>query len=143
MFLKLIEAGHDQLDAVKIYKKGRNTDQVYERTISPNDWMTKSGYKTRVWSQEEKDANDANMLQKLNATMTLIPGNDKLLEIYQRKLLEFSDLSPDEINDVMEIERAKREQLLTQMEGQDGGLLPPNPGLTQPGLPAQPPNPVA
>jgi len=141
MFLKLIEAGADQLDAVKIYKKGRNTDQVFERTIQAKDWMTKSGYKTKVWSQEEKDANDANIIQKLNATLTLIPGNAKLLEIYQRKLLEFSGLSPDEINEVMEQERAKREAMLTQQQqqGQDGGLLgQPNPGQPQ----LQPPNPV-
>lgn len=147
MFLKMIEAGADRLDAVKIYKKGRNSDEVYERTITPKDWMTKSGYLTRVWSQEEKDANDTNMLQKLNATMTLIPGNDKLLEIYQRKLLEFSDLTPDEINEVMEVERAKREAMAMQLQqgGQDGMALgQPNPGQPQigSGQPMQPPNPV-
>jgi len=147
MFLKLIEAGADRLDAVKIYKKGRNSDEVFERTIAPKDWMTKSGYLTRVWSQEEKDANDTNMLQKLNASLTLIPGNDKLLEIYQRKLLEFSNLTPDEINEVMEVERAKREAMAMQIQqgGQDGGLLgQPNPGQPQigAGQPMQPPNPV-
>jgi len=136
MFLKLIEAGADKLDAVKIYKKGRNTSQLFERTIAPKDWMTKSGYQTRVWSQEEKDANDSNMLQKLNATMTLIPGNDKLLEIYQRKLLEFSDLTPEEINDVMETERAKREAVLNNpMGGQNGMAI----GQPNSGLPMQQP----
>lgn len=146
MFLKLIEAGHDQLDAVKIYKKGRNSSEIHERTIKPSDWMTKSGYQTKVWSQEEKDAHDATLIQKLNATMTLIPGNDKLLEIYQRKLLEFSDLTPDEINDVMELEKSKREALVNQAQGgQDGGMIPPNPGQPQPGFGQpiqQPPNPV-
>lgn len=144
MFLKMIEAGADRLDAVKIFKKGRNTDDVFERTISPKDWMTKSGYKTKVWSQEEKDAHDTNMLQKLNATIQLIPGNDRLIEIYQRKLLEYDGLTPDEINDVMEAERAKKEALLNN-QGMQDGMLGQQIGqpMTQPVQPmAQTPNPV-
>lgn len=132
MFLKLIEAGYDKLDSIKVFKKGRNSNDLYEKTIKPTDWMTKSGYETKVWSQEEKDTHDTDMLQKLNATITLIPGNDKLLEIYQRKLLEFSDLSPEEINDVMELERRKREEairLQNEGGGQDGMMTQPNPGL--------------
>lgn len=106
-FLKLIEAASDKLDAVKIYKKGRNSDTIFQREISPNDWMTKSGYRTKVWSQDEKDAQDSEALQKLNAVVTNMPGNTKLLEIYQRKLLEFADLKPEEINDVIEVEKQK------------------------------------
>lgn len=131
LFEKLIEAGADKLDAVKIYKKGRNTDAVYEREIKPKDWYSKAGYEVKIWSQEEKDSNDTNMIQKLNATMTLIPGNVKLLEIYQRKLLEFSGLKPEEINDVMQMERDKREQAIAlqqqqgQLEGQQQQQVQP------------------
>jgi len=41
MFLKLIEAGADKLEPVKIYKRGRNTRDIFAREISPPDWMTK------------------------------------------------------------------------------------------------------
>lgn len=109
MFLKLIEAGSDKLDPVDIYKEGRNTKDKFHRQIRPSDWISKSGYRTKVWSQDEKDAHDSETLQKLNATITLIPGNPKLMEIYQRKLLEFAGLSPEEINDVMELEQRKTE----------------------------------
>lgn len=108
-FLKLIEAAPEQLDAVKIYKKGRNSNDIYGRTIQPNDWMTKSGYQTQVWAQDDKHTQDSQQLQVLNAVVQNIPGNPKLIGIYQRKLLEFADLKPDEINEVMlaEAERAK------------------------------------
>ncbi len=107
-FLKLIEAGSDKLDAVKIYKKGRNTDAIFSREIKPTNWMTEAGYRTKVWSQDEKDAQDSEALQKLNASVVNMPGNIKLLEIYQRKLLEFTGaLTPDEINDVIEAEKNK------------------------------------
>ena len=125
MYLKMIEAGHAKLKPFTAYKKGRNTQDIFEKTISPKDWMTRSGYGTKVWSQEEKDSFDTNMLQKLDATIRLMPFNDKLIEIYQRKLLEFDGLTPDEINDVMEQERRNKEALLN-MGGQDGTM--PNPG---------------
>src|SRR3990167_3215523 len=63
-FLKLIEAASDKLDAVKIYKEGKNTSDIYEREISPSDWMTKAGYRVKVWSQDEKKANDTDSLTK-------------------------------------------------------------------------------
>jgi len=120
MFLKLVEAAGDRLDSVKVYKKGRITNKIYTREIGPNDWMTEAGYREKVWSQDEKDANDTEVLQKLNATLPLFQGNMKLLEIYQRKLLEFGDLPPDEINDIMEVEEQNKELL----QGQGVGAQP-------------------
>src|SRR6185503_13153095 len=76
-FLKLIEAAQDKLDAVKIYKEGKNSDEIYEREISPKDWMTKAGYRVKVWSQDEKKANDSDTFNKQIQILTLMPGNPK------------------------------------------------------------------
>jgi hypothetical protein len=133
MFLKLIEAGADKLDAVKIYKKGRNTTDIYTREISPKDWMTKSGYTTRVWSMDEKRSQDTDVLQKLNAAKMFMPDNPKLNEVYQRKLLEFSDLSPDDINEIMEYEKRKQETLVNQ----PGLVTQPTAGQPAPATPVQ------
>ena len=110
IFLKLIEAGADQLDGVEINKKGKNTNDNFPKFIEPRDWMSKAGYQTKVWSQDEKEANDTQMLTKLSATLQLMPDNTKLREINQRKALEFAGLTPDEINDVMEQEQKKLDQ---------------------------------
>lgn len=130
-FLKLVEAAHDKLDAVKIYKKGKNSDNVFEREISPKDWMTKAGYKVRVWSQDEKKANDTDSLTKLNAVMLNMADNPKLREVYQRKLLEFADLTPDEITEIMQFEKQK----IMMLGNGQMGLPPP----AQPGAPGQQP----
>jgi hypothetical protein len=87
--------------------------------------MTKTGYIVKVWSQNEKDAKDSEELQILNAVMANMPGNQKLIEIYQRKLLEFAKLQPDEVNDIIEAEKNK---IPTQL---------PMGTVTQPTQPAQ------
>lgn len=139
IFIKLIEAGADKLDAVRIEKKGRNTNDIYTKEISPSDWMTKSGYRCKVWSQDEKDNQDVNTLQKQNAVKTAMPDNPKVTEIYQRKLLEWAGYDPDEINDIMEYEEQKLEQLLNGIQsgmGAMGGIQPtaqPNQNVIQQG----------
>lgn len=129
-FLKLIEAAADKLDAVKIYKEGKNTSDIYEREISPKDWMTKAGYRVKVWSQDEKKANDTDTLNKINNAVLFMPDNPKLREVQQRKLLELADLKPEEITAIMEYEKAKQEMIA------NGQMLPPM--LPQPGQPQQP-----
>jgi len=120
-FLKLIEAAPEKLDAVKIFKKGRNTDTIFKREIEPTDWMTEEGYQVKVWSQDEKDAKDSEELQLLNAVVVNMPGNPKLIEIYQRKLLEFAKLTPGETNEVMEAEKTKPPVPILPPNGQTNG----------------------
>ena len=129
-FLKLVEAASDKLDAVKIYKEGKNTSDVYEREISPKDWMTKAGYRVKVWDQDEKKANDTDSLTKLNAVMLNMPDNPKLREVYQRKLLEFADLKPEEISEIMQFEEQKMIMMGNGMMG-----APPQPGMQPNGQP--------
>lgn len=136
-FLKLIEAASDKLDAVKIYKEGKNTTNVFEREISPKDWMTKAGYTVKVWSQDEKKAKDKDSLNMILQAKMLMPDNPKLAEIIDRKALELSDLTPDEIAEVMQIEERKMMMLANGTMGPQ----PPQPGMDgqpQPGQPAPP-----
>lgn len=127
-FLKLIEAAPEKLDAVKIYKKGKNTDTIYPREIAPSDWMTQSGYRVRVWSQDEKDSKDTQALTKLQNLKVAMPFNPKVQEIYVRKLAEYADLTPEEVTEIMDTE--KQMQMMGQM-GQPGQGLPQ--GVQQPG----------
>lgn len=122
IFTKLIEAAPDQLDAVKIYKKGRNTSDLFMREIEPKDWMTKSGYQVKIWTQTEKKAQDTDSLQKLNAVKTFMPTNAKLDEVYKRKLLEFADLTPEEVNDIMQQEE-QNTQMMNTLQTQPGQPL--------------------
>lgn len=132
-FLKLIEAAADRLDAVKIYKEGKNTSNIFEREITPKDWMTKAGYRVKVWSQDEKKANDTDKLKKLQTLRLEMFDNPKVIEIYQRKLAEYADLTPDETVAIMQFEEQKRQA----MAANPNPMMPQQGG--QPGMPPQSP----
>lgn len=140
MFDKLVEAAGDQLDAVTLYKKGRNSDKIYPRTVTTSDWMTNSGYRVKVWSKDEKDDADINTLQKQNAVKTAMPTNSKVAEIYNRNLLEWAGYTPDEINEIMDMEKQQQQAMLlaAQQGMMGGGATPPNgaPANGMPQLPA-------
>jgi len=140
IFLKLIEAASEKLDMVKIYKKGRNTSDIYSREIGPKDWMTKSGYQAKVWSREEKLNQDTQVLQRLDVLRSVMPDNPKLADVYQRKLLNFAEVEPDDINEIMEFEQEKREMMANNMgmPANQPGVNPvvpgavPRPAVNQP-----------
>jgi hypothetical protein len=130
IFIKLLEAGADQIDAVKVYKKGRNTNNLFEREIAPKDWKAHEGYRVEVWSMEEKMNHDTEALQKLNAVKVNMPDNPKVDEVYKRKLVEFAGLDPDEVNDIMKYEEEKRNAMAQMIDPLTG--LPLNPVQQQP-----------
>lgn len=143
MFDKICEAGADKLDAVKIYKKGRNSDNVYSMEISPKDWQSEEGYNVRVWSMEDKNTQDQNELQKVSAVKANMPTNGRLNEIYQRKLLEFAGLKPDEINDVIEEEKRIQQAIMTQPTTPSVNPQPqPQPVVQEPIAPITPESPA-
>lgn len=131
MFLMVIEGGHDKLDMVKIYKKGRNSDDMYSREVMPKDWMTEAGYTVRVWSQDEKSAEETAELEKINPVKAAMSDNPVVDETFKRKLLEFANFTPDEINQALEYEKKKKEALMASMNGGMMGL-PPGTGAQVP-----------
>src|SRR3990167_11245492 len=95
--------------------------------------MTKAGYRVKVWSQDEKKANDTDTLNKGIAVLNLMPGNPKLLEVIQRKALELVDLKPDEITAIMQFEEQKMMMIANGQMGQPLQLgAPGQPQLGQP-----------
>lgn len=142
-FLKLVEAAPDRLDAVKLYKKGRNSDKLFMREVRPKDWMKGAGYLIKIWSQDEKNTQNTSKLEKLNAAVANIPNNPKLMETYQRTLLEFADVPPDTIKEIMDIEKQKlmAVQNAQPMTGQplQGQVMPGQTAPVQPQNTAQAP----
>lgn len=121
-FIKMIEAAGDKLDVVKIFKKGKiGGEKNFSHTIDPvKDLTSKLGTKVKVWSQNDKVAHDSEALQKLQMLKGAMPFNPVVNKVYNKKLSEFADLTPDEVKEVMEFEEK-------------------NPGINQ-GIPgAQPP----
>ena len=104
-YIRMLEAKSKDLATIEASKKGRQTDNIYTREISPKDWLTKSGYRVEVKVKEDKEAEDTATLQKLNVAMTVMPTNIPLARIYKEKLLNFSNLTTDEQKEVMDFEK--------------------------------------
>lgn len=137
-FLKLIEAAPYKLDVVTIHKKGKNTNDIFTRNIGPNDWVSPSGYSTKIWDQDDKSSQDTQILQKISAAHQNMPDNPVVTDEFQRKLLEFADFSPDKVAEAMQFEEKKQQMMLQNPMMQQGQPMPGQPGL-QPGGSTQPP----
>jgi hypothetical protein len=93
---------------------------MYTKKISPKDWFTKSGYVVEIRTKTDKQAEDIDNIQKLDAAMGAMPTNVPLMNIRKKKLLEFADLPPDEINTVLEFE--KQQEIAALLPGSAPGM---------------------
>ena len=107
-YAKMLEAAGDLLDKVTLYKKGRWDGQMYPRDVEPKDWKSKAGYSCKVLARNEKEQEDTNLIQKLQAVRAAMPDNQPLVEIFQKKLLDFAKLTPDEVKKVLDFEKQKQ-----------------------------------
>lgn len=124
----IMVANADKLDEVKLYKKSFKGN-MFSKTIKGKDWASKEGYDCRVVSSSEREQDDIKSVQKLQAVASQFQNNPAMAKIYQKKLLDFAGLTPDEQNEVMNAEKQK---------ALNPAMQPGQPGQPQPGQPAQP-----
>jgi hypothetical protein len=72
--------------------------------VKPSDWKTKSGYKVRVVSKEQKEGEALDQVQKLRLGVQEFPANVPLRKIFQEKILTLAQLTDDEMKRVMDYE---------------------------------------
>jgi len=130
---KLMNANWDKLESVKLYKKSAKGN-YFEKTVSGKDWHSDKGYTCRAVSSAERENQSLQTIQKLNAVKAQFPNNLAMTKIYGKKILEFGDLTPDEIKEVMDEEEQKMQGMVTP------GFAPEGPGTDiGSGYPAQDP----
>lgn len=120
---KLMNANADKLDDIKLYKKS-SRGNWFGQTITPNMWKSKDGYDCRVVSSAERERKNTEGINKLNAVVAQFPDNPVMKKIYQKKLLDFGEISPDDAQAVMEFEEQKQQMM---MQPQMMGQLPATP----------------
>jgi hypothetical protein len=140
-YTKLIEGAMDLLDDVRIVKKGRNSEKKYSKIISPKEWQTASGYMVEIKTYTDKQQEDLQSIQKLQASRQFFVNNQKFDEILKKKAAEFAGLNAEEVQQVLEeerqnakalIEAAKAAQLASGANGMGTGGAPTNPALPPP-----------
>lgn len=116
-YIKMLEAAHELLDGVTLHKKGLHNEKMYPYDVNPDKWIDKVGYTCKVLSRSEKEEEDINMLQKLNGVRSSMPDNQPLMRIYQKKMLEFIKLTPEEVKEVLDFEMQKARNPIDMMNG--------------------------
>jgi hypothetical protein len=135
---KIMMANSDKLDAVTLYKKSYKGN-YFKKNMKPSDWKSDAGYSCRVVSSAEREQESIKTVQKLQAVAAQFPGNTAMQKIYQKKLLDFGGLTPDEQNEVLNLEKQKQQMAL------QAPAMPPGatPGAMPGGMPSPMLNPPA
>ena len=113
------EANTSDKTPLKLYKKGYRGN-YFEKTVYKKDWYAKEGYKERVLSSSEQEAEKISGLRKLIALKNQYPADIVIQKIVKRRMLETFDLSPDELR---EIKDAEEQMPIQQIPEQ--GISPP------------------
>ncbi len=115
LFIKFVEANADRIEPVKIWKKGYK-GTIFNKVISPNDWKTKTGYTVRVLTKDQKDKEEQQAIQKLNAIAPDFQTNKAFQDIRKKKELAFAGLNPDEVKEVMDYENQVAQAMQQQQQ---------------------------
>lgn len=112
LFGKLLNANAHKLDSVKLYKKSHKGN-YFPKSVTGKDYKSDEGYTCKVVSSAEREKQNLEGMQKLNAADARFQGNPEFKKIYDKKILEFIGASPEETKAVMDFEEQK-----VQMMGQ-------------------------
>lgn len=119
---------------LKLYKTGRS-GKIYEKKVTPKDWISEAGYEPVVSSSSEQEQEQLKTLQKFNYVIQQNPNNIALKRIGQKRQLESLDLTPDELREIEEADKQAQEMALTQAIPQQAPAQPtqaaPLPTMTQ------------
>jgi hypothetical protein len=126
LWSKLLNANADILKAVKLYKKSHKGN-YFPKIATGKEYKSEAGYNCRVVSSSEREKKSIETIQKLNAVKAQFPNNPAMAKIYGKKILEFVDLNPEEIKEVMEAETQNMQMLQQGMPGMPPDALGASP----------------
>jgi hypothetical protein len=141
LFVALVMANGDSMEAPRLHKKGPS-GKYYPKTLNLKNTYSKDGYKVKVGSKADKESDALQMIQKLQVATAQFPQNVPLQNIFKEKTLDWLDLTPEEMKEVMAYEDQPKPMLPGVPDAPPG--QPPNPaGRTPIQIPAKLPQPVA
>jgi len=112
--------------AITLHKKGAN-GEMYSKEISRSDWDFPEGYSIKVVMKSEKDSLDQFELQRAQYAIQSFADNPMALKIAKRKQLEVMGWSSEEVEQAMQFEDMKTQQIGgeqpqdPEVQGQAGG----------------------
>ena len=111
---------------IKLFKVSQS-GKLYPKTVFRNDWVSDIGYEPIVSSSSEQEAESIKTLQKFDYIIQKFPGNQALVQIAQRRMLDSVDVTPEEMKMIEEGQKKADEQMAMQVGGQSPAGQAPNP----------------
>jgi hypothetical protein len=138
LFVAIVMANGEEMAQPILHKKGPS-GKYYPKTLNLKATYSKEGYKVKVGSKADKEADALQMVQKLQLATAQFPQNIPLQKISKQKTLDWLDLTPEETKEVMSFD--------DQMPQGMPGMPAPGPGgpqgRTPMQIPGRTPQPVA
>lgn len=119
------ESGHifyDLMDTnsrgrIKLFKKGGD-GAYHSAEVSRADWYHPQGYEVKVVLKSEREANDDLDLKKTSYVKNSFIDNPVAQRIAKKKELELLGWAPEEVDEVIQFEEQKAQQMLQPQMGQ-------------------------
>ena len=105
-WLKIKEANAGNTK-IKLYRKGIKGN-YFEEEVSVDDWKSEKGYRVRVVSSSEQESKQTEELKKLEYASVKYPNNPAVQKIVKKRLLEFLDITPDEMKEIEQMEAVQQ-----------------------------------
>ena len=104
--------------SMKLYKTS-SSGKVFEKKVYNSDWKSEEGYEPVVSSSSEQEENDIKGLQKWGAVMAQFPDNMVLRKFSQMRQLKILDLTPAELEEILNEEERLTKEKQNAMQGKD------------------------
>jgi hypothetical protein len=104
--------------SMKLYKTS-SSGKVFEKKVYNSDWKSEAGYEPVVSSSSEQEENDIKGLQKWGAVMAQFPDNMVLRKFSQMRQLKILDLTPAELEEILNEEERLTKEKQNAMQGKD------------------------
>lgn len=137
---KLIEGGANSgyLDKISMVKRGARGNS-FMQSVKYKDLITPHGYTIEALPENIDEQQTMDDLQKLNVAISVMPENAALKRIYKEKLIDVTNLTPEQKNEVKQAEEQAinemEQQLLAQEQMTGGGMQMGMQPATNPNLP--------
>ena len=102
------EANASDKTPLKLYKKTYRGN-YFEKQVYKKDWYSKVGYKERVMSSSEQETEQVQGINKIVMVKNQYPNSVAIQKIARKRMMEFLDLTLDEIREVEEEEKMKEQ----------------------------------
>lgn len=100
---KLMQANAPE--KIELYKIGKD-GHAYPKVLNKKDWMSKAGYEPIITSESEQEQENTKTIQRFMYVQSQSPNNMALKKIALKRNLKILKLSPEELRQVEEGEKA-------------------------------------